>query len=151
MLRAAGFRIPWIVHLDLGGCNGCAIEILACLSPKYGVEKFGTIDKEAARADVLVVNGVVTHKVASILKGLYARTPGPKAVVAVGSCAITKGIFHDSYNLVGPMDKIIPVDVYVPGCPPKPEAIIDGIIRGVSVWKEKSEKAEKGLKEKRRK
>ncbi len=138
LLKKAKAKSPWILHYDTGGCNGCDIEILATLTPHYDVERFGIVEKGNPRhSDILIVTGAVTKKSRPRLKRIYEQMPSPKAVVAVGSCAITKGIFHDAYNICGPIDKIIPVDVYVPGCPPKPEAIIDGIIKAIGVWKNK--------------
>ncbi len=123
-------KSPWIIHFGAGGCNGCSIEILASLTPKYDVERFGITEKGSPRhADILIVEGVVTKKVKDRLITIYQQIPNPKYVLAVGSCAISKGVFYDSYNSDGPLDKIIPVDVYVPGCPPKPEAIIAGVVK----------------------
>lgn len=123
-------KSPWILHLGSGGCNGCSIEILASLTPKYDVERFGIVSKGSPRhADIIIVEGIVTKKMKERLLKIYHQTPNPKYVMAVGSCAISGGVFYDSYNLEGPLDRIIPVDVYVPGCPPKPEAIIDGVVK----------------------
>jgi len=145
MSRIAGkarSKSPWIMHFDAGGCNGCSIEVLACLTPKFDIERFGMLDTANPRhSDVLVVLGTVTAKNISALKRLHDQMPEPSVVVAVGACAITGGVFHDSYNFKGPLDKVVPVDVYVPGCPPKPEAIIQGIMKGVRIWKEKSSKS----------
>jgi membrane-bound hydrogenase subunit mbhJ len=111
-------------------CNGCAIEILAALTPKHDVERFGIVAKGSPRhADILVVEGPVNAKMKERLLTIYQQMPDPKYVIAFGACPISKGVFYDSYNVVGPLDKIIPVDVYLPGCPPKPEALINAIIR----------------------
>ncbi len=111
-------------------CNGCSIEILASLTPKYDLERFGILSKGSPRhADILVVEGIVTKKMKDRLLTIYHQIPDPKYVMAVGACAISGGVFYDSYNFAGPLDKVIPVDVYVPGCPPKPEAIISGVTK----------------------
>jgi NADH-quinone oxidoreductase B subunit len=122
-------KSPWILHLGCGGCNGCSIEILASLTPRYDLERFGMLAKGSPRhADILLVEGIITKKMKERLLTIYHQMPEPKYVVAIGSCAISKGIFYDSYNAEETLDNIIPVDVYVPGCPPKPEAIINGLI-----------------------
>ncbi len=131
-------RSPWIVHMDCAGCNGCDIETFAVLSPRYDIERFGGLEKGNPRqADIQVVAGAISKKIRSRLIRIYEQMPEPKIVMAIGSCAITKGVFHDGYNICGPLDNIIPVDVYVPGCPPKPEAILDGLIKALELWRKK--------------
>jgi len=121
-------KSPWIMHVPCGGCNGCDIEVVASLTPKYDVERFGVLQKGSPRhADVLLVTGVVTAQVKDRLKRLYDLTPGPKHVVAFGSCALDGDIFHPGYSFAGPLDEVLPVSIYVPGCPPRPEALIDGL------------------------
>lgn len=127
---------PWILHFNTGGCNGCDIEVLAALTPRYDVERFGILPVGSPRhADVLVVTGPVTRQVRDRLVRVYEQMPEPKFVVAVGSCAISGGVFRGAYNVLGGVDEVLPVDVYVAGCPPKPEAIIDGIVELVSKLK----------------
>lgn len=122
----------WILPFNTGGCNGCAIELLACVSPRSDVERFGILVKGSPRhADMLVVDGPVTNKLKDRLLRIYHQMPEPKAVVALGSCPASNGVFDGCYGVVGPLDKIIPVDVWVPGCPPRPEAIIQGIIKAM--------------------
>jgi len=122
-------KSPWIVHFDCGSCNGCDIEVLACLTPIYDVERFGIINiGDPKHADVLLVTGTVNHRNKHVLKNIYDQMPEPKAVIAMGACGLTGGVFREAYNVVGGVDKVIPVDVYVRGCPPKPEAIIDGVV-----------------------
>ncbi|MEM5871568.1 MAG: NADH-quinone oxidoreductase subunit NuoB [Candidatus Aenigmatarchaeota archaeon] len=123
-------KSPWILHLGGSGCNGCSIEILATLTPKYDVERFGILAKGSPRhADILIIEGPINVKMKDRILTIYQQMPDPKYVIAFGACAVSKGIFYDSYNVVGPLDKIIPVDVYVPGCPPKPEALIQAIVK----------------------
>ncbi|MDP4093514.1 MAG: NADH-quinone oxidoreductase subunit B family protein [Bacillota bacterium] len=125
-------KSPWIIHYDCTSCNGCDIETLACLTPLYDVERFGIINVgNPKHADVLVVTGSVNKRNVRVLKNLYNQMPDPKAVVAVGACACTGGIFSDCYNVYGGVNKVLPVDVYVPGCCPRPEAIIDGIVQAM--------------------
>jgi len=123
-------RALWVYHLNTGSCNGCDIEILAALTPRYDVERFGIVLVGSPRhADVLLVTGPVTRQMEPRLKRLYDQTPDPKVVMAIGNCGIEGDVFHESYNLAGPIDQIVPVDVYVPGCPPRPEAIIEGVVK----------------------
>lgn len=133
MSLSAFKRALWVFHVATGSCNGCDIEIVAALTPRYDVERFGIrLVGTPRHADVLLVTGPVTRMMAERLRRVYEQTPDPKAVVVVGSCGSTSGVFYESYNLVGPVDRIVPVDVYVPGCPPRPEAIIDGIVKAVA-------------------
>ena len=126
-------KSPWVVHFDCGSCNGCDIEVLAALTPLYDVERFGILNiGDPKHADVLVVTGTVNHRNKHVLKNIYDQMPGPKAVIALGACGLTGGVFRECYNVVGGIDKVIPVDVYVRGCPPKPEAIIDGVVLALS-------------------
>jgi len=122
----------WAFHMSTASCNNCDIEILDCLTPRHDIERFGIVLIGSIRhADVLLVTGVVNRNCRDIVKKLYDQAPKPCLVVAVGTCPAGRGIFHNSYNVVEaePLDKIIPVDAYIPGCPPKPEAIIDGIVK----------------------
>lgn len=120
----------WAVHFNSGSCNGCDIEILATLTPRYDVERLGIRLKGSPRhADVLVVTGPVTRQARKRLLRTYEQMPEPKYVISVGTCSISGGVFKGCYNVGGSVDEVIPVDVYIPGCPPRPEAIIDGIIR----------------------
>lgn len=123
-------KSPWIVHVNCNSCNGCDIEVLACLTPIYDAERLGVINiGDPKQADVMVVTGSVNKKNIDVIKNVYDQMPDPKTVVAVGACACSGGIFHDCYNVIGGVDKVVPVDVYVPGCCPKPETIIDGIFQ----------------------
>lgn len=137
-LKNSQIKSPWIIHFDCGSCNGCDIETLACLTPLYDVERFGIINVgNPKHADILLVTGTVNYRNKAVLKNLYDQMPEPKAVVAIGACGLSGGVFHDSYNVIGGVDKIIPVDVYVPGCPAKPEAIIDGVVQALEKFKQK--------------
>ncbi|RKY00529.1 MAG: hydrogenase [Spirochaetes bacterium] len=137
-VKYAQRKSPWILHLDTGGCNGCSIEVFAVLSPRYDIERFGGLSKANPRhTDILMIDGAITKKIRPRLERIYRQIPEPKIVMAIGSCAISKGIFYDAYNIDGPLDRIIPVDVYVPGCPPKPEAILHGVVKALKLWEEK--------------
>ncbi|MDR3102092.1 MAG: NADH-quinone oxidoreductase subunit B family protein [Methanocalculaceae archaeon] len=122
-------RSLWAFHFNSGSCNGCDIEIVATLTPRYDLERFGVkLVGSPRHADVLLVTGPVTSQMADRLRRVYAQMPGPKVAMVIGTCGLSGGIFSTSYNLAGPVDQIIPVDVYVPGCAPRPEAIIQGVV-----------------------
>ncbi len=125
-------RSPWVVHYNCNSCNGCDIEFLACLTPIYDLERFGVLHVgNPKQADVLVVTGSANHRNARVLRNVYDQMPAPKVVVALGVCSSSGGIFAGAYNVLGGVDKVVPVDVFVPGCPPRPEAIVDGLIRAL--------------------
>jgi NADH-quinone oxidoreductase B subunit len=127
---------PWLVHFNSGSCNGCDIEVLAVLTPRYDLERFGVKLKASPRhADVLVATGPVTRQARERLLQIYAQMSEPKFVVAVGSCALSGGAFRGCYNHMNGIDQVIPVNAYIPGCPPRPEAIIDGVVKLVSSLK----------------
>jgi NADH-quinone oxidoreductase B subunit len=121
---------PWAIHYNSGSCNGCDIEILATLTPRYDLERFGVkLQGSPRHADILICTGPVTRQSRERLLRIYEQMPNPKFVVAVGSCAAAGGAFQGCYNVIGQIDEVIPVDAYIPGCPPRPEAIIDGVVK----------------------
>lgn len=131
-LNPAFNRSLWVYHFNSGSCNGCEIEIVATITPRYDPERFGIkLVGSPRHADVMLVTGPVVHKMKDRLLRVYAQIPDPKLVMCIGSCGISGGVFYDSYNLEGPVDEVIPVDVYVPGCPPRPEAIIHGVVKAL--------------------
>jgi len=118
----------WVYHANCGACNGCDIEVIDVLTPYYDAERFGIrLVGSPRHADVLLVCGPVSRQVAPALKRLYEAVPSPKLVFAIGNCAVGGGIWFDSYSILGGADKLLPVDYYVPGCPPRPEAILYGV------------------------
>jgi ech hydrogenase subunit C len=131
-------KSPWVIHYDASSCNGCDIEVLACLMPKFDVERFGIINTgNPKHADIFLVTGSVNVQNAPVVRNIYAQMPEPKVVVAIGICGTSGGIFRECYNVLGGIDTVIPVDVYVPGCAARPEAIIDGVVRALDVLHEK--------------
>ncbi len=134
LVRQARRRSPWLFHLNTGGCNGCDIELVACLTPRYDVEQLGIrLQGSPRHADILIVSGPVTRNARAALETIHAQVPEPKVIVALGSCPATCNVFGGSPVVQGPLDKIVPVDVYVPGCPPRPDAIMEGIARAVEI------------------
>lgn len=121
---------PWAIHFNSGSCNGCDIEILATLTPRYDLERFGVkLQGSPRHADILICTGPVSRQARERLLRVYAQMPDPKFVMAVGSCGTSGGVFHGCYNIIGGIEEVLPVNVFVPGCPPRPEAIIDGVVQ----------------------
>ena len=113
------------------GLACCAIEMMAAGGARYDLSRFGyeVFRPSPRQADVMIVAGTVTDKMAPLIRRLYDQMPEPKYVMAMGSCSMTGGPFADSYSVVKGVDKIVPVDVFIPGCPPRPEALIDGFLK----------------------
>jgi ech hydrogenase subunit C len=133
LINRARIKSPWVLHFNAGSCNGCDIELLSTFTPMYDVERFGIVNVgNPKHADVIVVTGPVNKRNERVLRNLYEQMLEPRAVVAVGTCASSGGVFHDCYNCLGGVDKVLPVDVYVPGCAAKPEAIMEGILMAVA-------------------
>jgi len=123
----------WVFDVNAASCNGCDIEILDSLTPRYDIERLGVVLVPSPRhADVLLVTGTVNAMMKERLKTIYEQMPEPKKVVAVGACALGGGVYKGCYNVGHGVDKVIPVDLYIPGCPPRPESIIYGIMKLVS-------------------
>lgn len=121
-------KSPWIYHLNTGGCNGCDIELLAAISSIYDPERLGVkITSSPKHADIIIVTGPVNWKNKDEVERVIEQTPEPKKIMVLGSCGISEGAFLGSYNIAGPLDELNEVDLYIPGCPVKPEAMIDGL------------------------
>lgn len=127
-------RSAWLFHFNSGSCNGCDIELVACLTPRYDVEQIGVkLEGSPRHADILCVSGPVTRTTEQALRTIYSQMPEPKAVVAIGSCPASCNVFAGSPVVAGPLERIVPVDVYVPGCPPRPHAIVDGVAKAIEI------------------
>ena len=130
-------RSIWVFHISAGSCNNCDIEILDCLTPRFDLERFGIqLIGSIRHADALLITGAMNKKSVKRMKKLYEQAPKPCVVVAVGQCALSQHMFRGSYSMLEPLDKILPVDLYIPGCPPKPEAMIAGIVKLVTKIRE---------------
>ena len=129
----------WVYHLCTGGsCNNCDIEILDLLTPRFDIERFGMVLVGSIRhADAILVTGSLTLKAKECVKRVYEQASKPCVVIAIGSCACGQGIFADGPYTPDPVDSILPIDIYIPGCPPKPEAMIAGIVKLIGKLKGK--------------
>lgn len=126
----ARVKSPWVIHFNSGACNACDIEVVDALTPRYDLERFGVLLKGTPRhADVLVCSGPVTRQTRDRLRRIYEQMAAPKFVIAVGSCACSGGVFNGCYCVEGGIDAVIPVNAYVPGCPVRPETLIDGVVK----------------------
>jgi Ni,Fe-hydrogenase III small subunit len=138
-LKRIAARSPWLYRINGGSCNGCDVELAttACI-PRYDVERLGCQYCGSPRhADIVLITGPLGLHVKDAVLRLWEEIPEPKATVAVGVCPISGGIFRESYAVCAPIDQYIPVDVNVPGCPPRPQAIIEGIAKAIEVWRER--------------
>jgi ech hydrogenase subunit C len=131
-------KSPWVIHYDASSCNGCDIEVLACLTPGFDVERFGIINTgNPKHADIFLVTGSVNEQNRDVVRNIYDQMPEPKVVMALGICATSGGIFRECYNVSGGIDTVIPVDIYVPGCAVRPEAVIDGVVKALGILETK--------------
>jgi NADH-quinone oxidoreductase B subunit len=130
VVRWSRKKSPWILHLNSGACNACDIEIVAALTPRFDVERLGVLLKATPRhADVIISTGPVTRQIKDRIIRIYEQTPNPKFVIAVGACAMSGCVYRGAYNIMGGLDQVIPVNIYVPGCPARPDAILDGVVK----------------------
>jgi NADH-quinone oxidoreductase B subunit len=130
LLQWARVKSPWICHFNTGGCNACDIEVIAALTPRFDLERFGILLKGSPRhSDILVVTGPVTLQSEARLRRVYDQMAEPRAVLVVGVCGCSGSVYHGCYNVRGGIDTVIPVDAYVGGCPPRPSEIIDGVVQ----------------------
>jgi len=117
-------KSPWLFHFNSGGCNGCDIEVVAALTPKYDVERLGAVLTASPKhADILIITGPVTRQTAGSLKMIYEQMADPKIAIAIGTCACSGGVFRGGYNVLGGAEKVIKNVICIPGCPPNPRQI----------------------------
>jgi Ni,Fe-hydrogenase III small subunit len=128
LLAKSRLKSPWIYRINTGSCNGCDIEVAPCFCPRYDAEQIGAVVQGSPKhADILLITGTMTLRARDAVRNVYEQMPEPKAVVAIGSCPATGNIFAGSPTILDGVASIVPIDVYVPGCPPRPQAIIRGI------------------------
>lgn len=121
-------KSPWIIHFNAGACNGCDIETIDALTPRFDLERIGITKQGSPRhADVIVCTGAVTLQTKERLIQIYDQMSEPKFVIAIGACACTGGIFEGCYSVIGGIDSVIPVDMYLPGCSVRPETILNAV------------------------
>ena len=137
LVNWARLKSPWITIFNSGACNACDIEAIAALTPRFDVERFGILAKGSPRhADIIVVTGPVTRKQALRLRNVYEQMPDPKYVIATGACGASGGVFKGLYHVVDSVDEVVPVDMFIAGCPPRPDEIIDGVVKCLALLKE---------------
>jgi len=129
IVKKAFTKSIWVFHMSVGSCNNCDIETLDCFTPRFDLERFGIqLIGSARHADALLITGAMNKKAVLRMKKIYGQAPKPCVVVACGTCACSQHMFRYSYNVVSGIDNYIPVDVYIPGCPPTPQAMLYGLI-----------------------
>ncbi len=127
-------KSPWVYCINAGSCNGCDIETAACLAPRYDAEQIGVLRQGSPKhADILLITGPLTKRSRQAVLDIYAQMPSPKAVVALGSCPASGNVFAGSPAIDAPLESVIPVDVFVPGCPPRPQVIMQGIAQAAQM------------------
>lgn len=128
LIETSRRRSPWIYRLNGGSCNGCDIEIGPCFCPRYDAEQLGIVLQGSPKhADILLITGPITLRTRDSIQDIFEQIPSPKAVIAVGSCPASGNVFSGSPTIVGSAEAVVPVDLYIPGCPPRPQAIIEAI------------------------
>lgn len=131
-------KSPWLFHINAGSCNGCDIELVSVLTPRYDAERLGfKLVGSPRHADIVVVTGPVTAQTVDRVVRTIAQVPDPKVIVTLGSCPRSCNVFKGSYSVVGPLDKYVDIDVSIAGCAPKPEAVIDGLALAAQILEEK--------------
>ena len=144
MIDSSMKKSPWIFHINAGSCNGCDIELVSVLTPRYDAERLGfKLCGSPRQADIVVVSGPVTMQSRERLRRTLAQVPEPFCVVSLGSCPRSGNVFKGSYAIDGPLEKYVHVDVSVAGCTPKPEAIIAGLAQAAQLLEEKRKEARK--------
>jgi len=136
LLKRLSVRSPWLFRINAGSCNGCDVELAttACI-PRFDVERLGCKYCGSPRhADVVLITGPLTVKVKDRVLRVWDEIPSPKVTVAVGICPISGGIFREGYPIEGPLDRYIPIDVNIPGCPPRPQSILEGVLLARDIW-----------------
>ena len=138
LINNSAAKSPWLFHVNGGSCNGCDIEIVAVLTPRYDAERLGfRLAGTPRHADIVVVTGPITAQTKDRVLRTIEQVPEPRCIVTVGSCPASGNVFKDSYSVVGPLSKYVDVDVDIAGCAAKPEAIIAGLAQATEILKKK--------------
>ena len=138
LIAESAAKSPWLFHINSGSCNGCDIELVAVLTPRYDVERLGfKLAGSPRQADIVVVTGPVTKQSLNRVLSAISQVPEPRCIVTMGSCPQSGNVFKGSYSVCAPLSKYVHVDVDIAGCAPKPEAIIDGLALATKILKEK--------------
>ncbi len=144
MIADSMSKSPWIYHVNTGSCNGCDIELVAVLTPRYDAERFGfKLAGTPRHADIVVVSGPITSQSKERLLRTLEQVPEPRCIVTLGSCPQSGNVFKGSYSVEAPIEKFVHVDVAIAGCTPKPEAVIEGLYKAAMILKEKREAMKK--------
>ena len=140
LLKKAASRSPWLYRINAGSCNGCDVELATtALLPRYDVERLGCkYCGTPKHADIVLITGLMTRPLFDKVMRLFDEVPEPKVTVAVGICPVTGCVYADSYAVLGPVDKHIPIDVNILGCPPRPQAIVAGLAQAIEIWRQRS-------------
>lgn len=134
ILKRGMEKSPWIYHINTGSCNGCDIELVALLGPRYDIERYGVkLAGTPRHADIIVVTGPITSQSKERMLRVISQVPEPKVIMSLGSCPMSCNVFKGSYSIEGPLDKWVNVDISVGGCAPKPEAIIEGLKKAIDI------------------
>ena len=140
LIAESAAKSPWVYHINTGSCNGCDIELVAAVTPRFDAERFGVkLAGTPRHADIVVVTGPVTKQSLPRVLRAISQVPEPRCIVTMGSCPQSGNVFKGSYSVAGPLSKYVHVDVDVAGCAPKPEAVIDGLALATKILKEKRE------------
>ena len=138
LIEESTAKSPWLFHINSGSCNGCDIELVAVLTPRYDVERLGfKLAGSPRQADIVVVTGPVTRQSLDRVLSAISQVPEPRCIVTMGSCPQSGNVFKGSYSVCAPLSKYVHVDVDIAGCAPKPEAIIDGLAKATEILKQK--------------
>lgn len=148
ILAKISSKSPWLYRINAGSCNGCDVELATtAFIPRFDVERLGCKYCGSPRhADIVLITGPLTLKVKDKVLRVWNEIPEPKVTVAVGICPVSCGVFRGGHSIEGPIDRYLPVDVNVPGCPPRPQAIIEGVIMAVGIWQERIKEQEEAIK-----
>lgn len=139
MLKKASGRSPWLYRINAGSCNGCDVELATtALIPRFDVERLGCkYCGSPKHADIVLITGLMTTRLKEKVMRIVEEIPEPIVTVAVGICPVSGCVYADSYAVEGPVDKFIPIDINILGCPPRPQAIIAGLAQAIEIWRER--------------